>query len=367
MCNGYPALRCSRHAKDLLYSAQKRLDSVTTWREQEQAEKLLIQATKIFYTTPAGFKEIEKKIEEETNPLEKDKLFSALQEGKLERRNSQSEYNRIHRVNKNKIEDSKILRLSGLPWWVVASQLNVDLIEEQNDIKLINDDPGLKHKNIDTQKPDGTYYIDVRNQSFTINTVEEKYLSINNRHSLLIYKDLYSKDSKEPKMGDGEIKLITDKYSDRGENKAIEYEELLDFQKILLWRSIKDAFVGAGFTRLVVSDPKIGITKIISIEDIASNFKPTLYTTLKLHNGTDKMTEKNIDSFNKLDLSKLFIGEAIRVNDKYLIKTTHKLQEYERFVKDFVLIPIKDDIYEIKKNGNIRGESVRVVLTLKGE
>jgi hypothetical protein len=360
MCNGYPALRCSRHAKDLLEHAEKKLSTVTTWDEQEEAEKILNHATKLFYTTPAGFKELELKLLETTDVLEKDKLFATLQEGKFARKNAQIEYNRIHRVNKEKIDNAQLLRSKGLPWWVIASQLNVDTIEKNESITLKNKDVA----EVNSEDVDGTYFIDVRKQQFIITTKNEKYLSINNRHSLLIYEEIY-RDSINNE--ENNIKNVTNKYLDRGENKAIEYNELLPDQKNILWSAITAYFNNNQFTHVAVSDPRIGISKIITIEDLPNHFEPTLHTVLKIRNGTDRISNIGISKFNESRNKKLIPDEATLVKDKYLIETSRKLSDKERIHNEYIFIPVKDNIYEVKKLGNIRGESIRVVLTLNGD
>lgn len=369
MCNGYPALRCSNHAKALLNAAEEKLTLVTTWEEQEEAEKLLAHATKVFYTTPVGFKELDLKLSETKDELEKDRLFSLLQEGKMERKNALREYNRVHRVNKEKINNSKILRSSGLPWWVVSSQLNIDLLEKTYDVTLKNVDEGLKHKN----NPDennvfgGEYYIDVKNKSFVITIKDDKYLSVDNRHSLLLYEDIYKSPLSVQDIASNRIKEITSKYADRGDNKAIEYEELLKNQKALLWDTIKGRLRFAGFTHIIVSDPKIGVSNIFTIDDMDSYFKPTLHTELHLRNGTDSITSSSIEKFNTVIKNNFVSSKATLVKSKWLVETDNELTESERILDGFILIPITKNIYEVKKLGNIRGETIRVILTLIGD
>ena len=369
MCNGYPALRCSNHAKSLLNAAEEKLTLVSTWEEQEEAEKLLAHATKIFYTTPVGFKELEQKLLETDDELEKDRLFSLLQEGKTSRKNALVEYNRIHRVNKEKIGHSKLLRSSGLPWWVVSSQLNVDLIEQEHNIKLINVDENLKHKKVpvDSDVINGEYYIDVKNKCFIITVNDDKYLSIDNRHSLLLYENIYKNPLSTQNIAAQKIKEITSKYSDRGDNKAIEYVELLKTQKVLLWDVIRNQLTESGFTNIAVTDPKIGVSNIVAVSDMETYFKPTLHTELHLRNGTDSITSSSIEKFNSLKKNKSISDTATLVKGKYLVETQDELSENQRMLDGFILIPVTKNIYEVKKLGNVRGESIRVVLTLIGD
>lgn len=365
MCNGYPALRCSRHAKDLLHAAENKLDKAVNWHEQEEARKVLAHAQKVFYTTPAGFKELEEKIDVETNPLKKDELFGLLQDGKSARRNSQREYNRIHRVNKEKIANAKILRDSGLPWWVIASQLNVDSLEKEFDVSLVNKATHVKPQ-LHVEEHDensGSYTINVREQNFDIEIGERKYLSINNRHSFTIYEHMYKNDT--PVKND--ILSITEKYADREDNKPIDFYELTYNQRSSLQNSVIQKLQSLGYTHIIVSDPKIGISNSFELHEMFTYFVPTLHTPLYLRNGTDNLTLNNAQNFYENVDQSLFTHAPEFIKNKCVIEAIEPLTNEQKYVNGYVLKELTGYLYEIKKIGNIRGESVRVLLTLLGE
>lgn len=358
MCNGYPSLRCSRHAKNLLNAAEEKLDAATTWEEKEEANKIHQHALKVFYTTPAGFKELEEKIKTTNNDLRKDELYSLLFEGKKVRREARSESLRIQRENKDKIARSALMRKTGLPWWVIASQLNVEFLENLHDTKLINSN-GV----IDSNEKHDTYSIDLKTQSFTISIhdsegKEIKYLSISNHHSHSIY------DEAKKFTTNKNIFSITKYYSSRGENKPIESSELLSAQKRQVLDAVKSSIEKDAIDKIIVSDPKIGFSRVFSIDDIEENFDVTLYTPLSLHNGTDPMTDKAFERFVELYDKSLFVKEPAKIDNRYIVESVKELSKDERSSDGFILIPLKENVYEIKKAGNVRGVSIRVLLTL---
>lgn len=361
MCNGYPSLRCSRHAKNLLTAAEQKLNDAVTWEDKEEANRVHERALKVFYTTPAGFKELEDKIASTTDELKKDKLYSLLLDGQRIRREAKMESLRIKRVNKEKIDRASLMRKTGLPWWVVACQFNVEFIEKEHNTKLVNN-VGVN----DNETNVDTYSIDLKTQSFFITVhdedgVETKYLSISNHHSQIIYDETKTFTSTK------NILALTDYYKSRGENKPIEFSELLSKQKTTVLGAVKESFKRLEIDKIIVSDPKIGFSRIVELDDLQKYFDFTLYTPLSLHNGTDPLTDNYFEKFNAVYNNSLFVSEPQKVDKRYLVEAVDVLSKEQRNFDGFTLVPLKDNVYEIKKSGHVRGRTVRCVLKLTGE
>jgi len=344
MCNGYPAPRCSRHALNLLNDAKNELERSVNWGTKEKAERKLRKAEKVYYMTPAGFKFLEEEIKNASNPLVKDELFAKLMEGKKDRKEALLNASRVKRENKNQLIKAKEMRSTGLPNWVIASQLNAEFLESQ-DIVF-------------------EQTIDTKNKSFNFITDdnEEKILSISNKYSLPL-GEIETEGSKF--VVTHSLGSIMNSYLSRGYNSPIDSDELTFNQKNTIWDFIKEYLKSKEFTALLVSDPRVGYSKPVDFNDLEEHFDLTLYTPNIIKTGTDNLPLKDLDDFLDSFGNVELVSAPTKVGEKIIIETTNAIEGDNLYVGGkYYLTHLKDNFYAIKKLGSISAYTLRCVLTL---
>ncbi len=340
MCNGYPAPRCSRHALNLLNDARNELEKSSNWATEEKAQRKLKKAEKTFYMTPAGFKFLEEEIKNATNPLVKDELFAKLLEGKQDRKDALINANRVKRENKTKLLKAKEMRNAGLSSWVIAGQLNVESLEDKGLEPIVS--------------------INTKDKHFDIAVDDKKLLAIKNKYSLPLGDIPFDSNqfSSSHVLGN-----IMNAYSSRGYNSEISSEELTFSQKQTVLHFVKNEIIEKGYSEIIVSDPRIGYSQSISVNELEEHFDIILFTPNIIKTGTDNLPLKELTTFLATFGEAKLAAPAIRVENKTIIETIAPLESAELYVGlKYFLTHLKDNFYVVKKLGNISSYTLRCVL-----